>query len=116
MSIQNYLSEDGQAVLALCSAFGLPAGTEAEPFRLSEWNQLARQIYNSPFKRPAALAGRVADQLAKQLALAPEEAERIVRLLDRSGRLALELESLFARGMWAVTRVDEAYPKGCGTR
>jgi predicted Rossmann fold nucleotide-binding protein DprA/Smf involved in DNA uptake len=39
-----------------------------------------------------------------------DEAERIARLLDRSGRLALELENIFSRGMWAVTRADELYP------
>src|SRR4030095_12177189 len=42
--------------------------------------------------------------------LAPDEAERVARLLDRAGRLALEVENLFSRGMWAVTRVDERYP------
>ena len=36
--------------------------------------------------------------------LPPDDAERIARLLDRSGRLALELEGLFSRGLWAVTR------------
>jgi predicted Rossmann fold nucleotide-binding protein DprA/Smf involved in DNA uptake len=49
--------------------------------------------------------------VAKELALPTDEAERVCRLLARSGRLALELEALFARGMWAVTRVDEPYPK-----
>ena len=111
MNIHEYLSEDGQAVLALCSAFALPepAG-ELQPFKLSEWNQLARQIKDSPLKQPAALPGRTAEQLVKDLLLPAEEAERIVRLLERSGRLALELEGLFAKGMWAVTRVDEQYP------
>ena len=39
-----------------------------------------------------------------------ENAERIVRLLDRSGHLALELEGAFSRGLWAVTRADDQYP------
>jgi predicted Rossmann fold nucleotide-binding protein DprA/Smf involved in DNA uptake len=113
MNIHDCLGDDGQVLLALCSAFALPDGSAvggAAPFTLSEWNRLARQIHDSPLKRPAALQGREAGELAKELALAPEEAERIVCLLERSGRLALELEALFSRGMWAVTRVDEAYP------
>ena len=88
------------------------AAGEAAPFTLSEWNKLARQIHDSPLKQPAALQGRTADDLAPRTwPCLPDDAERIVRLLDRSGRLALELEGLFSRGLWAVTRVDEQYPK-----
>ena len=114
MDIRDYLSDDGQVLLALCSAFALPedaAAGGAAPFTLSEWNKLARQIHTSPLKQPAALHGRAADDLAKDLPVLPGDAERIVQLLDRSGRLALELEGLFSRGLWAVTRVDELYPK-----
>jgi DNA processing protein len=111
MDIRDYLGDDGQVVLALCSGFGLPEGaTGPDPFKLSEWNQLARQIESSPFKQPAALQGRNAPDLSKTLSLPTDEAERIVALLERSARLALELEALFARGLWVVTRVDERYP------
>src|SRR5207302_1591725 len=107
------LSEDGQAMLGLCSAFGLGEATtesDLEPFKLSEWNQFTRQLESSTLKTPSALPGCSAAELAKELALAPEEAERIVRLLERAGRMTLELENLFSRGMWAVTRMDEFYP------
>src|SRR5437762_1349812 len=100
MNVQDYLSDDGQAMLALCSAFGLKEAGEVEtspqPFKLSEWNQFEKQLSNSAFKSPASLQGQSASELAKDLALASEEAERIVRLLERSGRLALELENLFS--------------------
>ncbi|MCX6915095.1 MAG: DNA-processing protein DprA [Verrucomicrobia bacterium] len=114
MNVTDYLSEDGLVVLALCSAFALPeggGGGEAAPFTLSEWNKLARQIHDSPLKQPAALTGRTAEELAKDLALPSEDADRVARLLDRSGRQALELEGLFSRGMWAMTRIDAQYPK-----
>lgn len=113
MEIRDYLSDDGQAVLALCSNLALADGAEAEglePFRLAEWNQLARLIHDSPVGRPAGLHGRSADELAKELGVTSEQAQRIVRLLKRSGRLALELEALFSRGMWALTRMDALYP------
>src|SRR5437899_2919228 len=113
MNITDYLSDDGQAMLALCSAFGqkeAAAGEDLQPLKLSEWNELERKIRGSPVKTAAALRGRTADEIGKQLALPLDEAERIVRLLDRSGRLALELENIFSRGMWAVTRADELYP------
>ena len=113
MNMHDYLNDDGQALLALCSTFGLPDNAEAEgiaPFKLAEWNQLSKRIAASSLKQPAALHGRHADDLARELTTTPEEATRIARLLDRSGRLALELEGLFSRGMWVVTRVDERYP------
>ena len=113
MDIRDYLSDDGQAVLALCSALALPdggGGADLAPLKLSEWNQLAKQIHNSPLKQPAALQGRSAEDLAKDLVVPLDEAERLTQLLGRSGRLALDLEALFSRGMWAVTRVDEQYP------
>jgi predicted Rossmann fold nucleotide-binding protein DprA/Smf involved in DNA uptake len=104
----DYLNDDGHALLALCSNLALREGEE--PFKLSEWNQLARQIQGSSLKQPAALQGRAADELARELGIPPEDGGRIVRLLDRSSRLALELESLFARGLWVVTRMDDHYP------
>ncbi len=113
MEIRDYLSGDGQAVLALCSSLALPHAAQAEglePLKLSEWNQLARQIHDSPLQRPGALQGRTAEQLTADLAITAEQAERITNLLGRSGRLALELEALFSRGMWALTRMDDKYP------
>ena len=112
MDIRDYLSDAGQAVLALCSSLATKGSGEddLQPFRLSEWNELSSQIENSNLKNPAVLQGRSAAQLAAELELLPQEAERIVRLLDRGGALALELETLFSRGLWAVTRVDDLYP------
>ncbi len=114
MNVSDYLGDDGMVVLAVCSAFALPEAAVAggiTPFTLSEWNKLARQIHDSPLKQPVALQGLTAADLARELAILSGDAERIAGLLCRSGRLALELEGLFSRGMWAVTRVDELYPK-----
>ena len=105
------LDEDGKAVVMLCSQLGLNDGTSAlSPLTLGEWNSLAQKIHESTLKRPAALLGLAANALADQLALSQSEAERIVQLLERGGSLALELERLAARGIWCVTRADDAYP------
>jgi len=114
MQVHDYLSDDGHAILALCSAFGLPPEPEARPaapFTLAAWNQLAKQIGASPLKSPAALQRLEAAGIAKALGIPEEESKRIELLLGRAGRLALELETLFSRGMWVVTRADELYPK-----
>src|SRR5262249_30705585 len=103
MDIADYLSDDGQAMLALCSNLALPeesAGDGPAPFKLSEWNQLERQIQSSSLKSPNALRDCSAEKLRAELSLSQEEAERILLLLGRSGRLALELENLFSRGIW----------------
>src|SRR5438128_798720 len=113
MEPHEYLSDDGQVMLALCSAFALPedvSGAGPSPFTLSEWNQLARQMQSSSLKRPADLQDRTAKDLGKGLGLPSDDAERIVRLLERCGGLALQLEGLFSRGMWVVTRLDDRYP------
>lgn len=114
MDIRDYLSDDGQAVLALCSALALPPHEETiggAPFTLSEWNKLERQIEKSTLRKPAALNGLDASQVRMQLNIAGDDAERVARLLDRSGRISLELEKLFSNGIWAVTRQDEQYPE-----
>ena len=113
MDVRDYLSEDGQVVLAFCSALGLRNNEsvgDAAPLTLSEWNALEKRIAESSFGKPAELQGRDAATIEKELNADRAEAERLALLLGRAGRLALELESLFSRGMWAVTRTDERYP------
>jgi len=104
-------TEDSAAVLMLCSRLGLnESDSQASPLTLREWNALARKIHESVLELPGALLGQSADMLAKHLALGDSEAERIARLLDRGGAIALELEQLSACGIWYVTRVDDSYP------
>jgi len=112
MDIRDYLSDDGQTILALCSALVLPKDSPSvpAPFKLSEWNELEQQIEKSPLKNLAELQGKSAADLEKILSVSSEDAELIVQLLGRAAPLALELETLFSRGIWAVTRVDEKYP------
>jgi len=113
MNAREYLSDDGQAMLLLCSSLALPpsaAETDLSPLKLGEWNQLERKIRESSLKTPAALHGRSAAELARALALSGGEAERITRLLEFAGGLSVELQNHFERGLWAVTRVDEHYP------
>ena len=112
MNVHDYLSDDGHAVLALCSPLGLSktGGDEVSSLTLSDWNEIEKKIEASSFKRPSELQGRSAEEIGRELLLAPAEAEQIFRLLGRTGPLALELETYFSRGMWGITRLDERYP------
>lgn len=108
-----YLSQDGQALLLLCSSLALPPTakmSDLAPLKLSEWNELERKLRGSPLRSPAALQGRSADELTKALAIPVGDAERIARLLEFAGPLSAELQNLSEQSLWAVTRVDELYP------
>ena len=104
------LSEDGMAMVMLCSQLGLGEEREATALSLKEWNALAQKISASDLKRPSALLGMAAQGLAKELRVVLSDAERIVQLLGRGGTIALELENLANTGIWCVTGADDAYP------
>ena len=113
MNTHEYLSDDGQAMLLLCSSLALPPSAremDLSPLKLGEWNELERKLRASPLRNPAALQGRSADELARTLTLPLEDAERVVRLLEFAGELSVEIQNLHERGLWAVTRADELYP------
>jgi predicted Rossmann fold nucleotide-binding protein DprA/Smf involved in DNA uptake len=109
MDVKDFLSDEGQAVLALCSAFALAEEGPAA-LTLSEWNDLEGKIRSSSISSAADLQGMSAEKIAETVRIVPPEAERLAALLERAGRLAMELESVFSRGMWVCTRVDDGYP------
>jgi DNA processing protein len=105
------VSPDSQVILLLCTQLALARRDSAlEPLSRSEWNDVARAIDASSFKRPGPLLGAAAGTLAADLNIAPVLAERISRLLARGGQLAIELERLATLGIWALTRADPVYP------
>lgn len=113
MNAHEHPSDDGQAMLLLCSSIALPSSAremDLSPLKLGEWNELERKLRASPLRTPGALQGRGADELAGILTLPLEDAERVVRLLAFAGELSVEIQNLHERGLWAVTRVDEFYP------
>lgn len=104
------LSADSQVLLLLCSHLGLGANPDPAPHTLREWNPIARKLQASSLARPGALLGLSSADLKVHLDLPDPEAERITRLLERGGSLAIELERLESLGIWARTRADEDYP------
>lgn len=104
------ISADSQAILLTCAHIGISKNSETAPLTLREWNPLARKIRFSSIKRPEGMLGLSAQELQKQLDLTRPEAERLAKLLDRSGALAIELERLASLGIHAITRADQQYP------
>jgi hypothetical protein len=114
MDVRNFLSDDGQCVLALCSNFALAEDGPAA-LTLSEWNELEGQIEKSPLTGAAELQGLGAEQIAAELGMVPGEAERISALLERAGRLAMELEGGFSPPplRWSFTCPRRWTPRNC---
>lgn len=104
-------SPDSQVLVLLCTRLALPRRADGpQPLSAGEWNEIASRIARSEWQRPGALLGRAASELASVLGVSLAQAERIARLLERGGQMALEVERLADRGIWILTRADEAYP------
>jgi len=110
---RDQLSNDGLALVMLCSHLGLRNGedTAVHPFTLKEWNGLAAKIAASELTRPGELLGLDEQSITRLLELTPTEAERLILLLGRGGNIAVELERLAAMGIWCVTRAEKNYPE-----
>ncbi|MCR1785486.1 DNA-processing protein DprA [Nocardioides carbamazepini] len=57
------------------------------------------------------LMGRSAAEIAVELSIAGEDAERVARLLDRGAALALAMEQLEHTGVWTTTGMADRYPE-----
>ncbi|MBC7341619.1 MAG: DNA-protecting protein DprA [Clostridia bacterium] len=109
------ISRDSQAIILLCSSLAIPRkGEKSEenliPFTLPEWNVIARKLAASVLKSPEAFFRTDPEEWQEHLGLSRKEADRIAKLLSRSGQLAIELERLESLGVWVVTRADPFYP------
>jgi predicted Rossmann fold nucleotide-binding protein DprA/Smf involved in DNA uptake len=101
------LNDDELAALALTSRL---VDSPATPLTPREFWAL-RQA-----KEPSALQGMTASAIAAELSVSSGYAERIARLFDRGGGLAIALEKLDHAGIWTITGVGQRYPERLRTR
>ena len=104
------LSRDSQALLLLCSHLGFQSNPDPVPLTLRDWNPIARKLQTETL-RPGSLFDFSEQDIAMRLSLTLEEAQRISRLLERGGSIAIELERLESLGIRVITRADEDYPQ-----
>src|SRR5688572_25617480 len=72
------VSPDSQVILLLCTHLALARGeSQLKHLSRSEWNDVARAIDGSMFKRPGALLGAASVTLARDLNIEPALAERM---------------------------------------
>ena len=102
------VSDNGRALLLLCSSVAAARGETDRPFGPRGWARIAQRLAEQGIEAEALL-GMDAASLAG-IAKDAAEAELMVRLLARSGQLAFELDRLAVRGIGCVTLADDGYP------
>ena len=103
------LSTDTQVALLLCSRFGREDAAAPTPLKPSEYNQVAKWLLRQDL-RPGDLLESNARQVLQQSTDIGIDIQRVQRLLDRGGLLALQVESWMNQGLWVISRSDAAYP------
>ena len=101
------LDEQDLAALALTSRL---VESAVKPLSSRQYWELRRSL------EPSALYGMTAKDIAAELAISGDEAERIARLFERAGGLAMALEKLDHSGIWTITGVGQHYPERLRTR
>lgn len=101
------MNQNSNAILTLCSH--LCVGENILPLEPKEWSELAARLLNCQLQ-PSDLFDLSYDDLIQKAELSAENAERILRLIDRNASLMFELSQYENIGIHAITRADVSYP------
>ncbi len=109
------VSDDASAILLLCATLGKRQRDIEAPLTIREYNVLAETLRHHDLRPQSLLTGdrstflSVVGELPQkaQVSLSPE---RLERLLERGGQLALALSKWSSHGIWISTRADATYP------
>ncbi|MCD8131276.1 MAG: DNA-processing protein DprA [Lachnospiraceae bacterium] len=101
-------SDNSMSTILLCSHLGLNRTDNFKPFTLREWYQFLDELAalneepSCVLSNPQTLSGKPF--------CSEEQLHRIAMLAGRSVKVALELEALEKKGIYAVTTYDSDYP------
>ncbi|MBD2580090.1 DNA-processing protein DprA [Oscillatoria sp. FACHB-1406] len=109
-TLTHILKPDAQAILLLCASFGQTRQAEPIPLNLGEYNLLARKLQQEGLRPGDLLAS---DRKSLILSASGEDlnSQRILQLLERGAMLAIAVEDWTNKGLWILSRSDEAYPQ-----
>lgn len=96
------------AIIAVCSH--LCVDENVKPFERSEWVKLVVMLCDKNIQ-PKDLFTLSGVDYMNYFGYDTEQAERLSRLIDRSGSIACEIEKYEKIGIKIVTQSDEGYPK-----
>jgi len=108
--LTHVLQPDTQAILLLCAGFGQSRQVEPMPLSLSEYNTLARKLHQDNL-RPADLLTTEGKDWVFHHINTDLNPQRIIQLLERGAMLAVAVENLTSKGLWILSRSDDAYPQ-----
>ena len=101
------MNSNSMAIAILCSH--LCMGENIHPLEPREWSFLAQRMMAEKIQ-PADLLDWNQQDFCDRLQFNELDAERILRLIDRSGSLGFELSKYENMGIRLVTRADDDYP------
>lgn len=102
------MNDRAMVIAILCSH--LCVGEGVAPLEPKEYSDFANLLGNKMLNPEDLLSFRLQD-FREQLGLNEEQAERLVRLLDRSASLSFEISKYEKMGVSLLTRADAEYPK-----
>ncbi len=102
------MTNNSKAIITFCSR--LCVGKDVKPLEPSEWGTLAAKMIEIGVE-PENLLTFNSQDFIDILGETPENAQRMVRLLDRSASLAFEVTDYETKGIHIITRADDSYPK-----
>ena len=102
------MNRNAEAITIFCSHLCVTEGIL--PLEAKEWSDLAEKLLSLNLK-PEYLLDFERQDFIDQLTTTEKEADRYIRLLERSGSLRFELNKYEDMGIRIVTRADSEYPK-----
>ncbi len=102
------MNRNAEAITIFCSH--LCVAENVKPLEPKEWGDLAGKLLERNLQ-PEFLLDFEKQDFMEQVNATEEEAERYMRLLDRSGSLSFELSKYEDMGIHVLTRADAEYPK-----
>ena len=105
------LNPDTQVVLLLCGRFGQLKNADIKPLTDGEYNLLAEWLRSHNMRPADLLTDEGVNRLQDAGLALPANFTRLKTLLERGGVLALAVEGWTNKGLWVISRSDEAYPR-----
>ena len=102
------MNDRSTAIAVLCSH--LCAGEGVSPLEPKEYSSFAALLRSRQLD-PEAILRFGKQDFMQALDMTDEQAERFLRLLDRSASLSFEISKYESMGITVLTRADAAYPK-----
>ncbi len=109
--VTHQLRPDTQAVLLLCGRFDKQPNAEAKPLTQSEYDKLAEWLRGHDMRPANLLTAEGFSRLESAEPALPLGLSRLKLLLERGGGMALAVESWSSKGLWVISRSDDAYPR-----